>query len=674
MSISNMKKLTVLTTRQLADPLVRRLIRLRCIEISTAEPDGSLWRYDCGDARIVAERRVERVEQVIPILTKYTERSAPLGNKLLKTDAEAFYKTGSYSTAWSVVDEVLQINADIEECNNEEARAMALRQTLLPWAGYDMPLNFTGTKNTSLILGVFPSEVDFMTVDNALSSVNAGVEAVTSDKSGFYAAIMFMREDEDAVNRILAGLGFVKSNFKEIEGTAKQELDRLAAEAPQYDIRQQRYIDRLRELAVLLDDIEVLYDAEQTALIATKNKQKLLTTKTCVLLEGWVPAEKSVKVAAVLDKVDCAYELADPSENDDPPVLLKNNGYATNFEWVVGMYSYPKYGSYDPTFIMSIFYFLIFGLMFADVGYGLLLLLGGFILPRVLNFGSGLKRTFNMFGYCGISSTILGAVFGGWFGDMPYAIMENMLGIANAKEAVPFFNGFWFNPLDDPMAFLIVSLAFGLVHLVVGMAVKFVLLCKEGKWLDAVFDIGSWWIIFGGIGVLLLVGPLPGWITVGVGIAMIVLMHGRAEKNIVMRFLKGLLGLYDITSYASDLLSYCRILALGLAAGVIAQVVNLIGTMGGASFTGFIVMLAVFLIGHGLNLSINILGSFVHTSRLQYLEFFNKFYEDGGVEFKPVEPSSRYSTVELDSDDECEYNKEEEYLPEPRDEDAAVSA
>ena len=193
------------------------------------------------------------------------------------------------------------------------------------------------------------------------------------------------------------------------------------------------------------------------------------------------------------------------------------------------------------------------------------------------------------------------------------------------------------------MMFLIVSLAAGGVHIIAGMAINFVLLCKKGRVLDAIFDIFSWWIVFAGIGIIFLVGTTEGLITVGVGALIIILTHGRHEKNIIMRFLKGLLGLYDITSYASDLLSYSRILALGLAAGVIGQVVNLVGTMGGASIFGFIALIAACLIGHTLNLAINILGSFVHTSRLQYLEFFNKFYEDGGEKFEALEPSEQYS-------------------------------
>ena len=199
------------------------------------------------------------------------------------------------------------------------------------------------------------------------------------------------------------------------------------------------------------------------------------------------------------------------------------------------------------------------------------------------------------------------------------------------------------------MAFLVVSLAMGAIHLLGGMAVKFYLLCRERKIFSAVFDIGSWWILFAGIG-MIFVRPTVGYILCGVAVLMIVATAGRAERNPILRIGKGLLGLYDLINYASDLLSYCRILALGLAAGVIAQVVNLIATMGGPSPGGFVKMVLIMLIGHLLNMAINLLGAFVHTSRLQYLEFFGKFFEDGGVPFTPVLPSEKYSVVTSDED------------------------
>ena len=162
------------------------------------------------------------------------------------------------------------------------------------------------------------------------------------------------------------------------------------------------------------------------------------------------------------------------------------------------------------------------------------------------------------------------------------------------------------DPLQDPMSFLVFSLAVGAVHLIAGMAVKFVILCKDGQVWDAIFDVGAYWVLFAGLGLLFVAPDIGKWVAIA-GAIFIVLTHGRDAKNIFMKFFKGLLGLYDLINYASDLLSYSRILALGLSAGIIAQVVNLLGTMMGPTVAGFIMMVAVFLIGHTLNLAINLL-------------------------------------------------------------------
>ena len=194
----------------------------------------------------------------------------------------------------------------------------------------------------------------------------------------------------------------------------------------------------------------------------------------------------------------------------------------------------------------------------------------------------------------------------------------------------------------------------GAIHLLAGMIVKFVLLCKDKQVFAAIFDVGSWLIIFAGIGVVFL-HKIAGIVMVVLGVLMIICTAGRSAKNPIMKFFKGLLGLYDAINYAADLLSYSRILALGLASAVIAQVINMVGTVFGSMIGGLfdnvivdvliriLVLLVVALIGHAVNMALNVLGSFVHTSRLQYLEFFGKFFEDGGEAFVPMTPSDRYT-------------------------------
>ena len=674
MSVSVMKKLTVLAPERDADRLVRRLMRLRCAELTSVPlgdlPDGgTLLRYDCDTTRAEAERRVADVTAAIPLLEAYTVKAMPWNKKPVAITTEEFRKSGRFDTARETVAEVLALRDTRTAATNEYNRLSDLCQSLTPWLEYQQPLTGEGTNLCEVWLGTLPPKTLISEADDALADLHAGVEEIHRDETALYVSVLLLKEDSDATARALAGKGFLRLTFKGLpaEGDvpAKEQHKLCLRKLDELDNQLQICADRLRALSERLPDVKVLFDLEMTALTAARQKQKLATTEQCVVLEAWVPAERETRVSAALDKLPCAYGLEEPAPDEEPPILLKNNGFASNFEWVVGMYSYPKYGTFDPTFIMSIYYFVIFGLMFADVGYGALLVLVGFLAPKILHMKPSMTRMLNKFAYCGIACTVFGFVFGGWFGDLPYALMTGFGGFESAeaaKEAYPIFNGLVItlngepvslNPLDNPMAFLVVSLAMGAVHLIGGMAVKFVLLCKQGEVFAAIFDIGSYWILFAGLG-LIFVNPTVGWIVLGVGALMIVATYGRAQKNPIMRVLMGFKGLYDLINYASDLLSYCRILALGLAAAVMAQVFNLLATMGGPTPVGFVLLVVVLLIGHVLNIAINLLGSFVHTSRLQYLEFFGKFFEDGGAGFVPAEPSNEYSTVEADTPETSE--------------------
>ena len=659
MSVSIMKKLTVLAPERDADAIVRRLVRLRCVELgTTAAEDGDLLRVNCDTAKAEAEERIRKVSDAISVLNGYTEEAKGWLGQKKAPDAAAFRQSGAYDETWSVVNETLTLRDRVEAGKTEEAHLRDRFHALRPWAErYSSPLDESGTDSCGVWLGTVPARIPLSQISDSLHDLHVGVEDVGSDENVTYLSLVYLKEDEAALNRVLGELEFVRADFAAagLTGTARECIRDLRARRK--EVREERTQDtaRLKELGSKVSDLEALYDIEMNDLITAQEKAKLVSTGACVMLEGWVPAARADKVSAALDRQFCAYDLTEPAEEDEPPVLLKNNGYASNFEWVVAMYSYPKYGTYDPTFIMSIFYFFIFGLMFADVGYGLILILGGLLLPKVLHMKDSMRRMFNMFGYCGFSSVIMGVLFGGWFGDLPYALMVNIgqsfPTTEAAKAAFPLFDGLWVNPINDPMTFLIISLGMGAIHLVAGMAVKFVLLCKEKKVFEAIFGIASWWVIFAGIAVLALVNKTVGFIVMGVGALMIICTAGREEKNPLMKFAKGLLGLYDIINYASDLLSYSRILALGLTSVVIAQVFNLLATMVGPTVVGIIVMIVVLVIGHILNIAINVLGAFVHTSRLQYLEFFGKFFEDGGRGFKPALPSETYTALSDDGPD-----------------------
>ncbi len=635
--------MTVFAHRTDADRMVRRLMRCRCVDVERQADaeinDKCFSRYTCEAEAAEQEKRVEQISAALAELHRHCDKS-PLVKSRQTVDPVKFRQDGRYTEAWQIVTRTEEILAELTRLKGEQNRSEMTLMQLRPWRDYDLPLSLTATERTNIVLGSFPLSTDPEYLCDSLARDGACCEMVSADSRMRYAVLIYHRDDADKLGGRLAELGFLRAPIKAEGALPRAELT-AAARALQWLREEQKVLrDELMALAQKTPMVEILSDIERTTLTAIRTRADLLCTANCVMLVGWVPDGALPRVTEMLDSFSCAYALSEPEEGDDVPILLQNNRFAANFEWVLGMYSYPRYGGFDPTFVMSIFYFLIFGIMFADVGYGLLLVLGCFGGIALFKPGQGMRRFLAMFGLCGVSSIVWGVVFGAYFGDLPRVFAANMLGIAFPERVA-----LWFDPLQDPMAFLVFSLAVGAVHLIAGMAVQFYLLCRAGKPLDALMDIGSWWVLFAGLGLLFVWPKLGVWIAIG-GVLCIVLTQGRAKKGIVGKLFGGMGKLYDIISYISDLLSYSRILALGLAAGVIAQVVNILGTLKGGTFLGYLLFVLVFLIGHLLNLAINVLGTFVHTSRLQYIEFFNKFYEDGGRPFRPALPVEEYSAAD----------------------------
>lgn len=633
-----MKKLTLLLCGKDTDRIVRRLMYLKCAEIRQIDGASELGlealHADSDVAALGAQ--ITGVGEAMKAIRPMSPGKKGLFPPRIDVSIESFIADGRYVAALAMADAINEKVAERSRIAAELARLDEERTALGPWKNYDLRLDFAGTDTTSVVIGSFPSSVKpdrFGEIELA----GGAIEVTNEDKNARYVTVVYHKNDEDAVLRSLAKLGFNKASFTNGEGLAVTELKALDAREQELNAADAKLLGELREYAKKYDELEILSDALGTELNAAEAKLRLSRTENCVFLMAWVPEDKVERVSGELDKYDCAYSLTDPEEGDEPPVLLKNNEFAKSFEWVLGMYSYPKYGTYDPTFIMGIFYCIIFGMMFADVGYGLLMMLICFLGAKLLKLKESMKRFLLMFGWCGVGSTLMGVLFGGYFGDLPIEIMTNLMGV-EAPETLAVL----VDPMLDPMSFLIYALIMGGIHLITGMALKMYITWTNGHKLDALLDTLPIWLLFAGLGLLVLRPSVGKWVAIA-GVAAMILTQGRKNKNLFMKLGGGLYSLYGLINFASDLVSYSRIMALGLASAVVAQVVNILGTMLGGSAVGTFFMIVIFIIGHALNMAINILGSFVHTSRLQYIEFFGKFFEEGGTAFRPVAPADNYT-------------------------------
>ena len=404
---------------------------------------------------------------------------------------------------------------------------------------------------------------------------------------------------------------------------------------------------------------ELLFTADYYTMRADKYQVlgELWQTRHVFYLTGYVDASEAEALKAAMEqKYDALVELETPSPDEELPVKLKNGFFGAPVEGVLEGYSLPGKWEVDPSKVMCVFYYVLFGMMLSDAAYGFLISLAcGIVLLKFKNIEEGLRKTMRMFFFCGISTMFWGVMFGSYFGDAIPVIARTFFG---AEVNVP---PLWFAPLDDPMRLMLFSFLLGIIHLFAGLGMQIYQYCRRGKYLDALYDSGFWYMLVGGL-IIALVGsdmfkdmmgldlPIPSIVITialvfaAIGAVGIIATSGRESRGF-KRLLKGLYGLYGVSSWLSDILSYSRLLALGLATGVIAQVFNMLGTMAGGGVIGAILFILVFVIGHVLNLLINLLGAYVHTNRLQYVEFFGKFYEGGGEKFTPFAANTKHFKI-----------------------------
>ncbi len=642
MAICKMKKLSAVVRREDYDGFLRDLQKMRCVDIvrygkfgSSDIPDGMFTAIT--DQQNELRGRIRDASSAEAFLARYVTKS----KSLFKAKPEVTLDSCGGEFAEMTGGYVKQANGYEEQLNTVRARTDALKgemDALMPFESIGHRLPHIMTRSCKAMCGSMPSSAAMETVDSELEELACVFEVISSDEKASYVRLVGYGDDYAKAMTVLTSYGFTQCpvSVGRKDGYAKGRIETIREELKQLLGEEDELEEKSTALTEHYEDIKKYIDYLSTELRRCEVSSNLAHSGKCSMVSGWIADEDEARVTAYLESSPVAYSIEDTADDDpDAPIRFRNNKVARQFEPVVELYAPPAYGSYDPTFIMSIFYFVIFGLMLADVGYGLLLSLGCFAMIRLMNPQGNTRKMLTMFGICGISCMIMGVLFGGYFSDTPSVLAKNWFGAAEDLDLAV-----WFNPLTNPIPFLGVSLGVGAVHLITALCIKFYILWTRGKKFDAIADQGSWIILFVGI-IVALLARIPGLIMVGIGVLMLILTQGRSQKNVFMKFFKGVASLYDIVSYFSDLLSYSRILALGLASMVVGSVFNILGTLPGLNFIGVIMFIVIFLLGHTLNLAVNLLGTFVHTSRLQYIEFFGKFYEDGGRMFEPLAPESK---------------------------------
>lgn len=631
-----MKHLRLLGMESEREALLKAMQDMECVEISSI--DGSEEALKSGFAKpddkalMSAQEASRAYRTALASLDHFAPEKKGMFRKRQGVSRAAFFSAESEENARTAAETINKDTRRLGEIESERTKNEALRATLAPWLTVDAPLG-----GADGALSMFFGTVGLNVTDDALKALADSLDGLltwqqaSSDRSLRYLLVMCHRSVKERALSALRDLGFSTVSFRGMTGTAKENDKALAENLAALEKERQEIEQRIAGLG---GKREALLEASDRAAIALRReeaKSRLVGTDKVFLLEGWLPADRCAALEKALEPFTCAIETREPTEDEYPqvPVQLKNNKLTRPLNMVTEMYSLPAYGTLDPNPLMAPFFILFYGIMMADMGYGLLMMIASVIISKKYRPKGTSGELFSLLGLCGISTFIMGALTGGFFGDFLTQL------VAIVSPGTVFALPKLFDPLDDLTMILIGSMALGMVQIVTGMAISLIEKCKRKKFLDAFFEEITWWIVFIGIALLALG---KGAAVLDVGCALVLL--GPIVQGKGWGKLTGVFGsLYNhVTGYFGDILSYTRLMALMLAGSVIAQVFNMLAAMPG----NVIAFIIISMLGNAMNFGLNLLGCYVHDLRLQCLEFFNKFYVDGGKPFRPMTLDTEY--------------------------------
>lgn len=632
-----MKKLTLAALLEHREAILQALQSICAVQlISIGEGEQS---------SAAAEGRVQRLQSAEELLKPYAGK-AGFGPKPEATRQEL---EEDIQPALEICAELEGLQRRIAQNSSDTEKRRLQLGSLLPWADMTDPLETVrSTASLKVMTGTVPAEGV-----KALMETGALVQLYGGDKERA-ALVICPNEEYAGIAPSIRATGFQEKGFGDIRGTASEniqrlrtEIEALEAERAQLEARLAAFAPKREEIRRALDGAAIDRDREQS-------KEALAHTKTAFLLTGWVREDMTEKVRREIEKITDVYYLVfeDPSEGDAVPTVLKNSRLITPYEAVTNLYSLPAYGTIDGTPLMAPFYFIFFGMMLSDTVYGAVLALGAWAFLKYIKPRGMMENLAKVLLMGGISTIFMGLLFGtcagvGWPVIFRGTALENTFPIIDSSA--------------DPIAMLALCAAMGIIQMFYAVFIAAYSCIKHRDWAGAIVDNLSWVFIITGL--LLMAAPSLGlpaalgtagkWMAIGFA-AVVLLFAGRSKKNVAGRLMSGAGKLYDVTSWLGDVLSYARIFALGLSTGVIGLVLNtLCWDMLFASFkgnpvlmvVGFIIVTVLSVALHAFMMAISTLGCFVHSARLQYVEFFGKFYEAGGKAFKPLRYETKYVNV-----------------------------
>ena len=638
-----MKKLRICGVSEEQTQLIRQLQLLGSVEIGapcTLTDTQGVQVFCAGDGKSADAllRTSARLTSALETLKHYeTKKGGLFAARPEKTIGELF-SDEAYAAALDTAQAVLDAQDARSRLAAEKSRLTAVRESFVPWQQLPLPLETLGTQHTRILLGTVPAQTDLEALRARVfeAADEVQLEQISADQQSLYLLVFVHKCAAEAVGAALREAGFALTTFDGVQGTAAENIRRTDEAIAACEQQDAEKLAELTALAAQKPALQLAFDRCTQEISKAQAADRLVHSEKTFCLGGWVPCEDVGKLEALLSGFCCAWELTDPApeEYPDVPVKLKNNKLTWPLNMVTEMYSLPAYDGVDPNPLMAPFFILFYGIMMADMGYGLLMILASIIITKKSRPKGTSGQMFGLMFSCGISTFLMGALTGGFFGDF----LPQLVGIIDPNttfKALPSL----FTPLDDTITILIGAMALGFVQIVTGMAISFVEKIKKGQIMDAIWEELTWWVVFAGIACMAL-GVTN--IVLYVGLAMVVVGSGWSAKGFGK--VTAIFGsVYNhVTGYFGDILSYSRLMTLMLAGSVIASVFNTLGAIPG----NVVFFLLVSVAGNGLNFALNLLSCYVHDLRLQCLEYFGKFYQDGGKPFEPLAINTKYVDIQ----------------------------
>lgn len=655
MAIVKMSKFSLLSFKGEKERLIEALHKFENVQfINLQEKEDEDLQFFSKDSEKLRVSEVEEIQAKVKFCLDMLNKFIPKegGLKALKEGKktilyEELKKIGTTTPWQEYYQELKSKETVLSNLKNDITKLKAEVDILKPWIKLDT--KFSDLKSSSLtdsFIGSIPKLSKQVFIEEFSSTFeNSYLEFIGEVKTELNLVAIVHKDDKIEAEKLLKKFGF--SSFNGLyDGLPNEIMNEKTSKINKLMATEESIKEEIKSYKDKRDKLEIAFEYYDTMLDKAKASENFLNTNNVLAIEGWVPTDLKERLETEIKKVanNDYYITFEAAKEEDPevPIKLRNNGLVRAFESITKMYSMPKYSETDPTSGLTFFYLIFFGMMLGDVGYGLLLLIGTIIGLKFFNLEEGTKNFLKFFMFLSIPTIIVGFLYGGFFGDFMKTTFPN----------VAWLQGY-VDPGRDVIKILLVSIGLGLIHILFGLGMKAYNYVKHGRILEIIYDVVSLYLILlGAIGLILsmaiglpsIIGTISKYAMI-IGMILIVLTGGRDSESIGGKLGGGFYSLYGITGYVGDLISYSRLMAIGLAGGFVANAFNLMTTLFPEGIIRWIAGIVIFLIGHLFNLFISALGAYVHTCRLQYVEYFGKFYEGGGKEFTPFKSKNKFINI-----------------------------